>query len=107
MVNGEPGIMFYSGLRVLLSLFNSPISQQMALTSVFPLREETKQNKGSIRNEKHKNLKRTDSKRKVPIQLMAIPALGGRVRRCARCEITCWQPHYGTVAVQRRTVETS
>lgn len=47
IVNGALRIMFYSGLRLLLSLFNTPISpiqgQQMALTSVFLLREKRRE----------------------------------------------------------------
>lgn len=55
MVNGTLRIMFYSGLRFLLSLFNTPISEQITLTSVFLLREDKKRRKG-------KRLKRTKNR---------------------------------------------
>lgn len=72
MVTRVLRIMFYSGLRFLLSPFYTPIAltqgQQMALTSVFLLREEKKgeerleekrkekKRRGLMRNKKHETV---------------------------------------------------
>lgn len=49
-------LMFYIGLRFLPSSFNAPIFQQLALTSVILLREETGREQTEQRNEEHKTV---------------------------------------------------
>lgn len=119
MVNGTLRIMFYSGLRFLLSLFNTPISEQITLTSVFLLREDKKRRKGKRLkrtknrwmkmnwNEKHNTAKWTDSKRKVPWfnKWESQPSM--TVLQVCGSQIMCWQAHYGIILLQSSTVETS
>lgn len=125
MVNGTLRIMFNSGLWLLLSPPFTPLSptqamQQMALTSVFPLRGqrssreemrvEAKQNKGEIGNVKHKTTKRT-GRRSVTKQPLNTanenPTSPHLVAGVCGVKLMCWQNHYNIIQLKSSAVETS